>query len=244
MILRKGTQRMHIYNHENLFITNKYYKWYYSIIVNALNQNRKKFKITSKNYRYFEIHHILPRSIFPQYKSLKENQWNKVLLTAKEHFVCHLLLPKFVTNDIHKFKMVHALYAMTKQNNNQQQRNNSKMYEYAKKAMIAIRNDKDASKEWRKKLSLASKKSNHMIGKTREKNPFFGKKHSTETRKLMSEKAKLRRASEETKEKMKGERGKQKNPAPILECPHCKIFVKKGNVFIKFIIETAHTPIP
>jgi len=35
--------------------------------------------------------------------------------------------------------------------------------------------------------------------------------------------------SNETIEKMRGERGKQKNPAPLLECPRCHKIVKRGN---------------
>lgn len=220
---------MDIYNHKNLFIENKYYKWYYSIIENALIQNRKKINPSNPKYVYYEMHHILPSCMFPEYKSLKKNPWNKVLLTAKEHFVCHLLLPKFVVLDNHRFKTTHALYAMVNQNNSQQKRNNSKMYEYAKTQMIKIRSDPSASLQWRKKLSIASKTSNHMIGKTGDKNPFYGKTHNEKARQKMRDAKLGTTLSEDTKIKMRGKRGKQKNPAQLLECPHCKIITKRGN---------------
>lgn len=220
---------MNIYNHKELFIENKYYRWYHSIIKNALEQKRIKKPVGSKEYQYFEAHHILPSCVFPEYKSFKKNSWNKVLLTAKEHFICHMLLPKFVAKDTHRFKLIHALYAMANQNNKQQQRNNSKMYDYAKKVMIEVRKDQEASREWREKLSKASKTSNHMIGKTKELNPFYGKTHSKEIKEKLRTLKLGSKLSENTKEKMKGQRGPQKNPATLLECPHCKIRVKKGN---------------
>ena len=222
---------MNIYNHSEYFVVNKYYKWYYSIIEKAISEKRKKKSVRSKDYIYYESHHVLPSSIFPIYKNAKENPWNIVLLTAKEHFVCHLLLPKIATKENHIFKLVHALYAMTQQNNSQQQRNNSKMYEYAKRNMINIRSDKTASKEWRLKLSEASKKSNHMIDKTGDKNPFFGRTHTEEVKQSIGSKNKGLKRTEGVKEKLRGSRGTQKNPAPILECPHCLLQVKKGNIW-------------
>lgn len=51
------------------------------------NQNqRKKFP-----NQYFEFHHILPRSLFPNWI---KRESNIVPLTAREHFFCHQLLTK------------------------------------------------------------------------------------------------------------------------------------------------------
>ena len=68
-----------------------------------------------------------------------------------------------------------------------------------------------------------------MIGKTGNKNPFYGKTHDEKTRKKLRDAKLGTTLSEETKIKMRGERGKQKSPAPLLDCPHCKIVTKKGN---------------
>lgn len=61
-------------------------KEYMSIINFAKSQKRNR-----KDGNYYEAHHILPRSLFPQYSKIKSNI---VLLTAKEHFRCHQLLVK------------------------------------------------------------------------------------------------------------------------------------------------------
>lgn len=215
---------MHIYSHQDKFIQNKYYRWYYSIIERALCQGRIKNKFT-----YYEAHHILPSSIFPEYKSFKTNQWNKVLLTAREHFICHLLLPKFVADKQSQFKVIHALYAMTQQNNNQQQRNNSKSYAYAKRLMIEIRKDPIASKDWRDKVSIANLgENNPRFGKP---GTFLDKTHSQETKDIIGSKNRGLKRTQEVKDKLKGPRGKQKNPAPLLKCPHCGFLTKKGNIW-------------
>ena len=88
-----------------IFIDNKYTKWYYSII-----QNSKKHSIDG----YFELHHIVPKSFF---KTVSQTGWldgdpnhpdNLVKLTAREHFICHLLLTKMTTGMAFK-KCVYAV---------------------------------------------------------------------------------------------------------------------------------------
>ena len=56
-------------------LDNKYTKWYYNIIYKA-----KDIKIKNQT----ELHHILPKSLFPEYKNLKEHSWNGVNLTPEE----------------------------------------------------------------------------------------------------------------------------------------------------------------
>ena len=81
-----------------MFIKNKYTKWYNLIIDNAKLQLRKK-----KNGMYYESHHIIPKSM---------GGVEEVLLTAKEHYICHLLLCKMVTGK-DKHKMINALIKMS-----------------------------------------------------------------------------------------------------------------------------------
>ena len=102
-------------NHYNLtFLSNKYSKCYYNIISKALQADRIKVSRSNKNFVYYESHHIIPKSIRPEFKDLKLNPWNKVLLTPKEHFICHLLLTKMLIGT-DKNKMIYALWGMTNQ---------------------------------------------------------------------------------------------------------------------------------
>lgn len=80
---------------------NKYTKWYYNIIDFA------KTKLRSKQLEYYEKHHIIPRSLGG--KNVKENL---VLLTPKEHYICHLLLTKMCSCSKNKHKMAWALHRL------------------------------------------------------------------------------------------------------------------------------------
>jgi hypothetical protein len=80
-----------------IFIDNKYTKLYFKII------ERAKFRITDG---YVEKHHVIPRSLGGN------NKDNIVPLTAREHFVCHLLLTKMTTGKF-RSKMVLAVFKLT-----------------------------------------------------------------------------------------------------------------------------------
>jgi hypothetical protein len=66
-----------------LFIDNKYTHTYYKII------ERSKSRIIPY---YTEKHHIIPKSLGGSNK-----KDNLALLTAREHFICHLLLTKMTS---------------------------------------------------------------------------------------------------------------------------------------------------
>ena len=90
-----------------IFIDNKYTHWYYAIIVNA------KSRLL---HEYYENHHIIPKSLGGSNK-----QDNLAELTAREHFICHWLLTKMVSQDNRK-KMLYAFYCMTHVKTNKQKR--------------------------------------------------------------------------------------------------------------------------
>lgn len=60
------------------------------------------------------VHHIIPKSMDA---SLKKDKNNLVVLSYREHFVCHLLLPKFCKNPLHKGKMYISLKRLTNSKN-------------------------------------------------------------------------------------------------------------------------------
>jgi hypothetical protein len=69
-------------------------------------------KSRSSNGGYVEKHHICPKakSLFPEYKSFKEFPWNRIELSAREHFIAHLLLWKAYggSQTVAITRMIHA----------------------------------------------------------------------------------------------------------------------------------------
>jgi hypothetical protein len=80
-----------------MFNDNKYKRWYYDII------NSAKLKNRSKKDMYYESHHIIPRCM-----GGGDNSDNLVLLTAREHFIVHLMLVRMVRDEM-VYKLVHAI---------------------------------------------------------------------------------------------------------------------------------------
>jgi len=88
-----------------LFIDNKYTNWYNSIIDSARNRILEG---------YSENHHIIPKSL-----GGSNNKSNIVALTAREHFICHLLLTKMTTGSS-RSKMAKAAFMLTTSSSNQE----------------------------------------------------------------------------------------------------------------------------
>lgn len=116
-------------------------------------QNRNYSK---KSNLYLENHHIIPRSI-----NGNDDSTNLVLLTAREHFIAHLLLAK-----IYKGSLIYAAWSMSHQYNKYQKRThkiNSHTYNYLKEKvsklisvkMSLINKGVPKSKEHKNKIRLA-----------------------------------------------------------------------------------------
>jgi hypothetical protein len=123
----------------DIYLDNKYTKWYYSIISKA--QNRKQLD------GYSEKHHIIPRSL-----GGSDRKFNLVSLTAREHYICHLLLTKMVEGENAK-KMRYGYLAMTTLKNEGHYRDfkvNSRLFE-------SIRKNIKMTEETKRKISLANK---------------------------------------------------------------------------------------
>lgn len=85
-----------------------YEKIYYNIINKALRKEISGQRYKNKN-NYFESHHIKPRSL-----GGSDNKNNLVLLTPKEHYLCHWLLVKiYDKNTIERKKMLKAWFMMS-----------------------------------------------------------------------------------------------------------------------------------
>jgi hypothetical protein len=140
----------------------------------------KKFK-NVKNYRWLERylkfieifkrdgiyknqthnHHILPRSLYPEFEDFNKNPWNKAILTYREHLIAHYMLAKALEGN-----MWFAYNNM----NAYGERLNSILYE---KAMIRI------SKEQSKRQKEWLKNNEHPKG-------MLGKKHTKDALEKMS----------------------------------------------------------
>ena len=92
---------------KRMFIQNKYTKCYYNIINNSRHRELVGYK---------EKHHIIPKSL-----GGADDISNLATLTAREHFVCHLLLTKMTTG-LAKRSMWHALWNIVNQKRNYQER--------------------------------------------------------------------------------------------------------------------------
>jgi len=133
-----------------IFINNKYTRVYYSII------SRAKSRSSSG---YTETHHIIPRSL-----GGTDSKDNLVKLTAREHYICHLLLPKMLEGE-NKYKMLCAILRMAHSNQKQRITIPSRIYEKVKIEKAKLHSELFSDKN----------------------NPFYGKKHSEETKQKLRE---------------------------------------------------------
>ena len=111
---------------KSMFNTSKYTNWYYSII--------KRAQARTGIVGYSEKHHIIPKSLGGSNK-----KDNLVKLTAREHFICHLLLPKMVEDLKFKKQMQFALWMFVGGcSRDRKLPFNSDTYERAKKAQAIL----------------------------------------------------------------------------------------------------------
>lgn len=116
-------------------------KIYDDIIENAKKQNRSRY-----DGNYYEDHHIVPHCI-----GGSDVPENRILLTPREHFVCHKLLTYIYKRN---YKIYHAFHLMAFMNKRKYEIT-SRDYEYAIELFRQI-----------------------PIDHTGEKNPMYGKKQS------------------------------------------------------------------
>ena len=144
----------------------KYSKIYLDIIFKAKKLNRKKLKKDNISYIYYENHHILPRSIFIDHDKSK---WNLILLTAKEHFICHLLIWKHYKSlkDINKEIKMSRAFSYMNSKTSKQNRFNSKLYTYYKLNLKCSKEQKDIlSRKAKQRHSLKSELEKDIANKT------------------------------------------------------------------------------
>ncbi len=176
-----------------------YLKIYYDIILNAKHRGLNKKKLDG----YFEKHHIIPKCYFKS-KKIASYKENMVLLTGREHFLCHQLLWLANKSDD---RLLYAYNKMSMRN-----KLSSKQCEILKKAFSErcskMHKGKIVSSETKLRMSEnhadINGNKNPMFGTHRAgiNAPHFGRAHSEETKTKLSLLASGRKWTEETRAKM------------------------------------------
>lgn len=127
----------------------------------------KNFKY--KDGEYTELHHILPKNLFPEYSKEK---WNLLRITGRQHYLAHVCLARAFP----KTDMVFAVVAMKKggRRNNGGIHFNSHLYE-----KMRVEFSKRMSKRM-KGVSRSVGKDNPMYGRFGKNNPQYGYKRTKE----------------------------------------------------------------
>ena len=103
---------------DNPFVDNKYYRWHLNIL---------KSRVDNPPGDYSEKHHIIPKSL-----GGSNEKFNLIRLTAREHFLVHLLLTRCMKTNEGRSKMAFALHRLV-HGNEKDYVNNSRLYESVKK---------------------------------------------------------------------------------------------------------------
>lgn len=159
-----------------MYIENKYFRWYFSIIGSASARGMIN--------GYHEKHHIVPKSLGgPNTKD------NLVALTAREHFICHVLLTKFTEGEAKK-KMLFACQGMNRSRAYQDRYINARLYDVIKQECAKVQSERMSGKtltaEHKEKISIGGR----------------GRKDSTETIQKRADSRRGKLASEESRKKM------------------------------------------
>ncbi len=210
-----------------IFIDNKYTRCYYNIINNAQSRS---------TVGYVEKHHIIPKAC-----GGNNSKNNLVVLTAREHYICHWLLIK-MTNGVYYHKMASAFWRMVNTKNTDRFNHvkiTSRVYEIAKKhaaTTLSIQN-----KGTKRTPEVRQKMSEKRTGKG---NAMYGRNHSDDTKQKIREKRAFqdnshlrnRVINDEWREKIRQTlKGKTKGIAkPKEQCAVC------GGLFAKHIISRYH----
>lgn len=168
---------------------------YLKVYNNIIDRSRNR-----QLFGYVENHHIIPKCA-----GGTDENWNLTPLTAREHFVCHMLLCEIYPKNI---KLKFALWNMCNVKRVCQKRYivSSKVYERIRieySNSVKGENSPNFGRKFFHTDETKYKISKSRIGKfTGDKNPFFRKKHTKETIDIIKEKRAKQKFSEESRLKM------------------------------------------
>lgn len=152
-----------------------YHRIYNQLIKRAVDRSWKR----STAPCYIERHHIIPKCIGGSNK-----KQNLVCLSAREHFIAHILLAKIYNN--HKGLVFAAVCMMY----NKDSKINCRKYQQLRhqNSIISSERHKGIAKTADARLKMSLAKKGKMYG---ENNNFYGKTHTDEFKKAQSERKKI-----------------------------------------------------
>lgn len=217
-----------------------YQRIYDSIIANAKALDR------SKHTGYYELHHIVPRCL-----NGSDDSDNLVLLTPREHFICHYLLWKItpirkLRDAILLFKGKDSMYYNSRLYEKarifhieEMRNNNPSLYlsDEAKASKSAKLKSYIKTEEHRKNISKSKKGSQPRLGATLEeksknkisqslKSYFENNSVSEETR----EKLRIANTGRKLSDDVKAELSKKAKNRKKFKCEHCGREYDAGNL--------------
>ena len=181
--------------------------WPVEVVHNRYTSRYEKLIEYAKNRvfpenEYGEVHHILPRSLGGD-----NSKENVVKLYAREHYIAHLLLWKMEMSPKMHNKMSMALHVMVNGSGNKKQNRSylipARIYEQSRKAYVkaikehfaehggTFKGRKHKPESIQKIIEANARTKDIRSAKlTGEGNGFYGKHHTPEARKIISEKVK------------------------------------------------------
>lgn len=204
-----------------------YQRIYDSICQRAKNELEQRSFNRQNKLQYYESHHIIPKCLGGHGKYAQWEHPNIVLLTAKEHFICHRLLCAIYLNNR---RLLGALMLMSTPNNKYKYKVSSRVYSDIRTAYASVLNGVSREPHIKKKISdkLKGKKTGPPSEATRKKLSLamIGKnKGKTFSREVIEKRnATLKRIRE-----LNPQYGRSEKNALMLKevskkrivCPHC-----------------------
>jgi hypothetical protein len=186
-----------------------YTRIYKNIIERAKQEQR------DKKQGYFERHHILPKSI-----GGTNSKENLVLLTAKEHYVAHMLLVEMYEKGSYEWqKMIFAASMfLAKSKHHKRIETSARFYQQVKVSLSELKKGVPRSEETKAKIRktkaqnprIASEEENYQrsIRMSGIGNPMYGNTHSEKSRELIR-KSKIGIVNSKLSEINKAKKGKE-----------------------------------
>jgi len=191
-------------------------KIYESIIQKAKSENRVKLRKNNLSYIYYENHHIVPKCL-----NGNDEKDNKVLLTAKEHFICHKLLTYIYKENLGIIRAFHLI----SYHNTYKKYVSAKDYAYIKELFSLTEMPIETKQKISKSLSISV---------SGEKNGMFGRHHSQKSIQKIKKNLDTKKEKNPMFEHIYTDNTlqqmsiSQKNRTK-LRCPICKKLVDPGN---------------